>query len=220
MLYLIATPIGNLGDLTHRAIETMREADYLLCEDTRYSLRLLTHYGIHKPLKSFHAFNEAKKEDPIIADLKNGSKVCLLTDAGTPGISDPGHRLVARCRKEQIPVTSLPGPCAAITALSLSSFSSERFQFVGFLPRKSAQMQRLFLELLDYPGTSICYESPYRLVKALQILASLQTSHRVAVARELTKTFEEYREGTAQELLAHFEKKGVKGEIVLLISRE
>lgn len=136
MLFLVATPIGNLSDITFRAIETLKSCDYILCEDTRHSRPLLTHYDIQKPLKSFHKFNEALKEDHIIKDLQDGMKIALVSDAGTPGISDPGLKLVQRCREEGIDVVAIPGACAAIIALSCSGFDTNRFQFFGFLPKK------------------------------------------------------------------------------------
>ncbi len=220
MLYLVATPIGNLADITLRALEVLRTCDYILCEDTRHSLKLLRHYEIQKPLKSYHKFNEKRRCDEIIADLKAGVKVALITDAGTPLISDPGEILVQRCVEEQVPITTIPGPCAAIAALTLSGFSAVQFQLVSFLPKKSGGLTKALTALLAYEGTSICYESPYRLVKTLKALCTLSPSRKVAVVRELTKIHEECRRGTAQDLCNHYSKISVKGEIVLLISCE
>jgi 16S rRNA (cytidine1402-2'-O)-methyltransferase len=216
MLYLVATPIGNLADITYRAIEILKACDYILCEDTRHSLRLLQHYEIHKPLKSYHKFNEAKRERELIDDLKSGLKLALISDAGTPGIADPGSKLVQSCLLHQIPVQAIPGPCAAIAALTSSGLDTERFQFVSFLPRKKGELTKLLQELLIYRGTSICYESPHRLVETLKLIEELAPERSIVLARELTKKFEEFRRGTALELLRGLKK--IKGEIILLIS--
>lgn len=220
MLYLVATPIGHLGDITFRAVEVLRSVDYILCEDTRHSHHLLAHYGIQKPLKSYHKFNETSREEDLIADLKNGLNIALISDAGTPGICDPGLQLVQRCREEGIAVTALPGACAAILALAPSGLNSERFQFVGFLPKKTSELRNYLQEILQYPGTTICYESPHRIEETLEALDSLAAGRPLAIARELTKTFEEYLRGTASELLAHFKAHPPRGEIVLLIAGE
>lgn len=217
MLYLIATPIGNLGDITLRAIDTLKICDYILCEDTRHTLPLLKHYEIQKPLKSFHKFNETFKEDTIIRDLQSGLSLGLVSDAGTPGISDPGSKLVQRCVEEGIAVTSIPGACAAIAALSCSGLDTTRFQFYGFLPRKAGELRHTLQEMLAYPGTSICYESPHRLVDVLQKLHELAPNRKVAIGRELTKKFEEMKRGTAEELIKYWDEHTLKGEIVLLL---
>lgn len=218
MLYLIATPIGNLGDFTFRAVETIKTCDYLLCEDTRRSRILLNHYALSVPLKSFHQFNEASREDSIIEDLENGKTVGLLTDAGTPLISDPGERLVRRCRIAGIPVSSLPGACSPIVALSASGLGAERFQFLGFLPKKKGRLEKLLDEILQYDGTSICFESPYRIAKTLQALAKKNPACRCVVARELTKKFETFLSGEAGALASTISSTPLKGEIVLMIS--
>lgn len=220
MLYLIATPIGNLQDITLRAIETLKSCDYILCEDTRHSRPLLNHFHIDKPLKSFHKFNENLKEDTIIGDLKNGQIVALVSDAGTPGISDPGAKLVQRCISEGISVTAIPGACAAIVAISCSGFDTTRFQFYGFLPRKGGELKHTLQEILTYQGTTICYESPHRLKQVLKELSQLDPTRQIAVGRELTKKFEEIQRGTASELLEYWESHVLKGEVVLLISGE
>lgn len=218
MLYLVATPIGNLADMSYRAVEVLKKSDYILCEDTRTSLVLLKHYDIHKPLKSYHKFNETHRENEILEDLKKGLTIALITDAGTPGISDPGSALITACRKENLPVSAIPGPCAALLALTLSGFSTERFQAVGFLPKKSSELKTLFLDLLEYSGTTICYESPHRILKTLQLLSEIASERPLCILRELTKLYEEHLQGTAAELLAHFEKHPPRGELVLLIS--
>jgi 16S rRNA (cytidine1402-2'-O)-methyltransferase len=217
MLFLIATPIGNLKDFTLRAMETLHACDYVLCEDTRRTSLLLKHHSIRVPLKSFHLFNEASRENRVIDDLKSGKKIGLLSDAGTPGISDPGERLVRKCRSEGIEVTPIPGPCAAIAALSASGLPTSRFQFLGFLPKKKGKLKRILEDMLSYPGTSICYESPFRLVSTLKILADLDQARECTVAREITKKFESFLCGPPLHLLTHFTKHTPKGEIVLLI---
>lgn len=218
MLYLIATPIGNLRDITLRAIDTLKACDYILCEDTRHSLPLLHHYEIRKPLKSYHKFNEAAQIDGIVQDLKNGQIIGLISDAGTPGISDPGALLIKKCIEEDLPVTAIPGPCAAIQALSCSGLPTDRFQFWGFLARKESELKRELQTILTFPGTTICYESPHRLLESLDILHQLAADRLLVVARELTKKFEELKRGQAQDLINHWQQTTLKGEIVLLIA--
>lgn len=218
MLYLVATPIGNLSDITFRAIEILKSVDYILCEDTRHSAHLLKHYEISKPLVSYHSFSEAKKLAEILDTLREGKQVALISDAGTPGISDPGTMLVQACVKEGITVMAIPGPCAAIAAISTSGLDTEAFQFIGFLPKKSMELTRKLKQILAYPGTTVCYESPYRLLDVLQVLLTLDPTRQIVVGRELTKKFEEMIRGSAAELMAHWDEKAVKGEIVLLIA--
>lgn len=218
MLYLISTPIGNLGDFTFRAVETVKNLDYLLCEDTRRTGILLHHYEIKVPMRSFNAHSEGGKLAKVVEDLQEGKQIGLVSDAGTPGISDPGSRLVAACRKEGVTVVAIPGACAAIAALAPSGLETSRFQFFGFLPRKKGPLKRTFEEILTYSGTTICYESPFRLVASLKVLVELEPERKCVVARELTKKFEEFVEGSAAELLLHFSTKAPKGEIVLMIS--
>jgi 16S rRNA (cytidine1402-2'-O)-methyltransferase len=218
MLYLVATPIGNLADITFRALEVLRSCDYILCEDTRHSSILLQHYQIHKPLRSYHKFNEASQAESILRDLESGKHICLISDAGTPGISDPGADLVKLCIQRQLPVTALPGPCAAIQALCCSGLPTERFQFWGFLARKENDLKRELQTILTYPGTTICYESPHRLLKVLEFIQSMQPERQLVVGRELTKKFEEMVRGSAAALIAHWQETPLKGEIVLLIS--
>jgi len=218
MLYIIATPIGNLADITFRAIETIKACDYILCEDTRHSRVLLQHYQIQKPLKSFHKFSESSKESEILDDLKRGMTLGLISDAGTPGISDPGTQLIQACIENNLTVVAIPGPCAAITALCCSGLNTDRFQFLGFLPKKSGELQRLLNDILAYPGTTICYESPHRLLNVLELLHTLAPDHSIVVGRELTKKFEEIKRGTPQELLSYWSNSVLKGEIVLLIA--
>ena len=218
MLYLVATPIGNLSDMTYRAVEVLQSCDYILCEDTRHSSVLLKHYDIKKPLKSYHKFNEASRENELLLDLRDGKSIALISDAGTPGIADPGTRLVEKTVEEGLPVCSIPGACAAITALSCSGLNTEMFQFVGFLPKKQQELLSILRGILQYPGTTITYESPKRLMATLEKIHELESERKVSVGRELTKKFEEVLRGTAAELLSHFQEKAPKGEIVLMIS--
>ncbi len=218
MLYLVSTPIGNLSDLSFRAVQQLKKCDYILCEDTRHSSGLLRHYEIQIPLYSFHKFNETKAEDRVIEDLKNGMTIALISDAGTPLISDPGQDLVSRCRKEDIPVSAIPGPCAIIDALVLSGLACCPFQFIGFLPKKEKELQTFLSQALLYTGTTIAYETPHRIEETLSELVRLCPQRKLCIARELTKLHEECLQGTAAELLEHFQKCPPRGEIVLLIS--
>ena len=218
MLYLVATPIGNLADITLRALEILKACDYILCEDTRHSIILLQHYQIRKPLRSYHKFNEASQAESILQDLTNGKQICLISDAGTPGISDPGGSLVKLCLERQLPFTAIPGPCAAIQALCCSGLPTERFQFYGFLARKEGELKRELQAILSYTGTTICYESPHRLIKVLECIHGMQPKRFLVIARELTKKFEEIVRGSASSLIEHWQHSPLKGEIVLLIS--
>ncbi len=217
MLYLISTPIGNLKDITYRAVETLSSSDYILCEDTTHSLPLLKAYHIQKPLYSYHKFNEATQIEKIVEDLKKGLNISLISDAGTPGICDPGQRLVLRCMEENLSYTVLPGPCAVIAALTLSGCGEERFQFIGFLPKKESDCAHVLQEAIHYPGTTLCYETPHRLLKTLKILIDINKEIPLCIARELTKIYEECRRGSAEELFAHYTAHPPRGEIVLLI---
>jgi 16S rRNA (cytidine1402-2'-O)-methyltransferase len=219
-LYLVATPIGNLEDITLRAIRTLRECDLVAAEDTRRSGQLLKHLGISKPMLSYFQFNEARRSEEILERLKRGEKVALITDAGTPGISDPGERVVREAREAGLRVESVPGPCALIAALTASGLATEEFHFVGFLPHKSGQRRAQLDRLRQYSGTLVLYESPYRVGKLLGELRELFPARRVVLARELTKKFEEYLKGTPGELLAILEKRSLKGEFVVLIEAE
>ncbi|MES2570483.1 MAG: 16S rRNA (cytidine(1402)-2'-O)-methyltransferase [Verrucomicrobiota bacterium] len=218
MLYLIATPIGNLGDITLRALETLKLVDLIAAEDTRHSGNLLRHFEIKKPLLSYHAHNEARRTQELLSRLEAGEKIGVISDAGMPGISDPGHRLLRACIERGIPYTILPGPSAVLTALIGSGFPAEKFHFGGFLPTKSGQRERQLLAANSREETSIFFESPYRLVKSLEVCSAHFPTRPVCVARELTKQFEEFRIGPAPDLLAHYSARTVKGEIVFLIS--
>ncbi|MCE5317651.1 MAG: 16S rRNA (cytidine(1402)-2'-O)-methyltransferase [Parachlamydia sp.] len=216
MLYLVATPIGNLGDITYRAVEILKSCDYILCEDTRHSLPLLRRYEIQKPLKSLHKFNEAAREEQVLVDLREGKTIGLISDAGTPGIADPGSRMVLRCVEEGLGVQAIPGPCAVIVGLTASGLDTERFQFVGFLPKKKGELRMMLGQVLAYRGTSVCYESPHRVEDTLKEIEEMAPGRKIVIARELTKKFEEYLRGTAVELLGKVGK--IKGEVTLLIS--
>ncbi len=217
-LYLVATPIGNLEDITLRAIRTLRECDAVAAEDTRHSGQLLKHLGISKPMISYFQFNEARRSEEIIERLQLGQKIALVTDAGSPGISDPGERVVRAARDAGLKVESVPGPCALVSALTASGLPADEFHFIGFLPHKSGQRQKRLESLKQFQGTLILYESPYRIEKLLGELAIIYPDRNVVLARELTKKFEEYLQGTPQELLAILAKRSLKGEFVVMIS--
>ena len=218
MLYVVATPIGNLGDITLRALEILRDVNLVAAEDTRHSGVLLKHYNIDKPLISFHEHNEAMRTAQLVERLATGEKIALITDAGTPGLSDPGTRLVRECIKRELGFTIVPGPSSILPALIGSGFSTEKFLFSGFLPVKKGQRERELRAAAARDETTIFFESPYRLTKTLKACFDILQDRQVCVARELTKKFEEFRRGTAYELLAHFESHLPKGEIVLVIS--
>ena len=217
MLYLVATPIGNLGDITVRALEVLKSVDLVACEDTRHSGHLLAHYAIRKPLVSYHEHNEARRTAELIEDIAAGKNIAVITDAGLPGISDPGHRLLRACIARGLPYTILPGPSAVLTALVGSGFPADAFFYGGFLPPKSGGRERDLRAAAERDVTSVFFESPHRLLKTLDVCAAHFPERQLCVARELTKTFEEFRIGTAPELLAHYSAKPVKGEIVFLV---
>jgi 16S rRNA (cytidine1402-2'-O)-methyltransferase len=217
-LYLVPGPIGNLGDITYRAVETLQLVDVILCEDTRTSSVLLKHYGIQKTLWSYHLHNEHKVLDQLIAQLQSGKKIALLSDAGTPGISDPGFLLVRACKQQGIPVTCLPGATAFVPALVQSGIPCNNFIFEGFIPLKKGR-QTFFQGLVEEKRTVVIYESPHRLIKTLTELQTYIGDERlVAVCRELSKMFEETKVAPLSELIPYFETKGVKGEIVIVIA--
>ncbi len=220
MLTFVATPIGNLGDITLRALEALKSADLIAAEDTRHSGILLRHFEISKPLVSYHEHNEARRTAELIEELAAGKNIALITDAGLPGISDPGHRLLRACIERGLPYTIVPGPSAVLTGLLGSGFPADRFYFGGFLPVKSGQRERELLAANARTETSIFFESPYRLVRSLEVCATHFPARLVCVARELTKQFEEYRIGPAPDLLKHYTAHPPKGEIVLLLRGE
>jgi 16S rRNA (cytidine1402-2'-O)-methyltransferase len=216
-LYIVPTPIGNLEDITLRAIRILKECNLILAEDTRNSIHLLKHLQIEKPLKSYHQHNEHKILQEIVALIQQGKNIALVSDAGTPAISDPGFLLVRECITAGIDVETLPGPTAFVPALVNSGFPCDNFIFIGFLPVKKGRSTKL-KSLIEETKTIILYESPYRLVKALEELkATLGDERRASVSRELSKFFEETKRGTLQELITYFSLKTVKGEIVIVV---
>ena len=218
MLYVVATPIGNLGDITLRALEILKSVDMIAAEDTRHSGMLLKHFGIKKPMVSFHEHNEAMRTAQLIERIDAGENIALVTDAGTPGLSDPGARLIRACIGRDLPFTIVPGPSSILTALVGSGFSTEKFFFGGFLPTKSGRRERELQASATREETTIFFESPYRLTKTLTAAIELLPGRELCVARELTKKFEEFRRGTAADLLAHYQAHPPKGEIVLMVS--
>ncbi len=218
MLYLVPTPIGNLEDITLRALKILKEVGLILAEDTRTSKRLLQHYGIETPLKSYHAHNEHASIDFLIDQLQSGITMALISDAGTPGISDPGFLLTRACVQNDIKVECLPGATAFVPALVASGLPCDKFHFEGFLPHKKGRQTRL-IYLSELPYTFVLYESPHRLLKCLNQLAEFCGKDRVAcVARELTKLHEEIKTAPLEALQEHFGKKKIKGEIVIVVA--
>ena len=217
-LYLVATPIGNLEDITLRALRVLRECDVIAAEDTRHSGQLLKHFGISKPLLSYFQFNEARRSEEIIERLRRGEKVALITDAGSPGISDPGERVVKAAIATGFRVESIPGACALIAGLIASGLPTDEFHFAGFLPHKSGQRRNKLESLKMVGGTLVFYESPYRIEKLLGELNEAFPEREVVLARELTKRFEEFLRGKPAELLALTQKRPLKGEFVVLVA--
>lgn len=218
MLYIVPTPIGNLEDITLRALRILKEVSVVLAEDTRTSKRLLNHYGITTPLRAFHAHNEHAVVERVVDELAGGATLALISDAGTPGISDPGFLLARACHRRGIRVECLPGPTAFVPALVASGLPCDTFHFEGFLPHKKGRQTRLKY-LAAMPHTFVLYESPFRLVKCLEELIVVCGAERQAcVARELTKLYEEVKTASLAELLEHFTKKEVKGEIVMVVA--
>lgn len=215
-LFIVPTPIGNLEDITLRAINTLKSVDLILAEDTRTSLFLIRHLQIEKPLRSYHQHNEHKVVEEIVEQLNSGKNIALISDAGTPGISDPGFLLIRECIAAGVKVTTLPGATAFVPALVNSGFPCNEFSFYGFLPQKKGRQTRLKLLALE-EKTFIVYESPFRLIKLLEELKEYVGDRRASVSRELSKLFEENKQGTFSELIKHFSAKTVKGEIVVVV---
>ena len=223
-LYLCPTPIGNLSDITERTLETLRSVDAIACEDTRTSGVLLAHYDIHKPLISYHKYNEQERSEELIRRLQGSwekdhgdEDIALITDAGMPAISDPGQIQVKKCHEAGVKVTALPGPCAFVTALAVSGLDSRRFSFEGFLPTDKKEREEVLEALKNAQGTTIFYEAPHRLKETLKLLSGVTGERRAAAVRELSKKFEEVRLGTMEELGRYFSENEPKGEFVLLI---
>jgi 16S rRNA (cytidine1402-2'-O)-methyltransferase len=218
MLYVVATPIGNLDDITLRAIEVLKSVDLIAAEDTRHSGNLLKHFEIRKPLVSYHEHNEAMRSTELVERLAAGENVALITDAGMPGLSDPGARLIRKCIERGVAYTVIPGVSAILTALVGSGLGADVFCFRGFLPVKSGQRERELRAAAAREETTIFFESPYRILKTLTACLALMPDRQLCVARELTKKFEEFRRGTAVDLLSHYEAHPPKGEITLVIN--
>lgn len=217
MLYLCATPIGNLGDMTPRVQQTLESVDLIAAEDTRNSLKLLTHFGIRTAMTSYHEYNKVEKADYLVEQMRQGKDVALITDAGTPAISDPGEVLVAKCQEAGIPVTSLPGPAACITALTLSGLSTRRFCFEGFLPADKKEKEQVLSELKEESRTMILYEAPHHLLRTLKELYETLGDRRITLCRELTKKFETVLPTTLNEAVSRYESEETRGEYVLVV---
>jgi len=217
MLYIVATPIGNLQDMTLRALEVLKDVDLIAAEDTRHTKKLLSHFDIHTSMVSYHDHNARAKAPVLVEKLRQGHKMALVTDAGTPCIADPGYRLVKAAREAGIQVVTVPGACAAVAALSISGLPSDQFTFKGFLPPKSGARRKRLLESKEASGTVIFYESPHRLIKALTDAVEVLDDPQICVARELTKAFEEVITAPASTCLAHFTAHPPKGEFVILL---
>ena len=216
-LYLCATPIGNLEDITFRVLRTLKEVDLIAAEDTRNSIKLLNHFDIHTPMTSYHEYNKIEKAEVLIRKMQEGTNIALITDAGTPGISDPGEDLVRMCYEAGIEVTSLPGPAACITALTLSGLATRRFAFEAFLPSDKKERQAVLGELVDETRTMILYEAPHRLAKTLKELLEVLGNRKMTLCRELTKKHETAFASTIEEILAYYETNEPKGECVLVL---
>jgi len=218
-LYLVATPIGNLSDITHRALQVLRDVDLIACEDTRHTQKLLNHYGITTKTISYHEHNEQQRAVKLIDQLKQGDNIAVVSDAGTPAISDPGFRLVRAAIENEVPVVPVPGPSALISALIAAGLPTDEFFFAGFLPPRSSARRARLSELQSVPGTLIFYEAPHRLAATLKDAYEILGERDAVVARELTKVHEEIRRGRLSELSNYYEREEPRGEIVVLIDR-
>jgi 16S rRNA (cytidine1402-2'-O)-methyltransferase len=219
-LYLVGTPIGNLEDITLRALRILKEVDQIACEDTRHTLKLLNHYDIHKPLVSYHEHNELTRAPELVVGLEQGAKIALVSDAGTPLVSDPGHRLVTLCLRHHIPVVPIPGPSALLASLSASGLPNEEFLFVGFLPARSGERRRALERLRIEDRTIILYEAPHRVAECVADAREVLGNRSACLAREVTKLHEEFRRGKLSELSDSLEERPARGEITLLIGHE
>lgn len=219
-LYICPTPIGNLKDITIRAIEVLNSVDFILAEDTRITRVLLSKYQIKTPLVSFHSYSRSKKLERIVDELKKGKNYAIVSDAGTPCISDPGYNLVSECLRNGIHVEVLPGPTSFVPALILSGFPPDRFIFYGFLPRKSGKRRKIFKELEDFDGCIVFFESPFRVREFLKDLLESIGNRDVALVREITKIHEEVIRGSAQEVLEELEKREIRGEVVFVVGKK
>lgn len=219
MLYIVATPIGNLEDITLRALRILKEADYIAAEDTRHSHILLQKYGIKTPMLSFHSHSKEANIQHIVSLLMEGKDLALISDAGTPGISDPGYILIKKAIENNIPVTAIPGPSAAITAATISGLPINRFLYLGYLPLKKGR-QKLLAWMKEIPFSIVFYEAPHRIVKTLHEIETHLGNRKIAMCREMTKMFEEIFRGTANEAINHFQKKKPRGEFTIVIGPE
>jgi len=219
-LYLVGTPIGNLEDITLRALRILKEADQIACEDTRHTQKLLTHYDIHRPLVSYHEHNELTRSPELVLAMEQGAKIALVSDAGMPLVSDPGHRLVALCLRHCIPVVPIPGPSALLAALSASGLPNENFLFVGFLPARSGERRRALERLRIEDRTMIFYEAPHRVAECVADAREVLGNRNACIAREITKVHEEFRRGKLSELSSSLDERPARGEITLLIGPE
>lgn len=218
MLYICATPIGNLGDMTERVVETLKEADLIAAEDTRNSIRLLNHFDIKTPMTSYHEYNKYDKAEELILKMQEGKNVALITDAGTPAISDPGEVLVKMCHERGIRVTSLPGACACITALTMSGLPTRRFSFEAFLPSDKKERKEVLEEIKEDTRTLIIYEAPHHLKATLSELLEALGDREISLCRELTKKFEEVKKTTIKDAVSYYNENDPKGEYVLVIA--
>lgn len=216
-LFLCATPIGNLEDITFRVVRTLQEVDLIAAEDTRHSIKLLNHFEIKTPMTSYHEFNKFDKAKYLVSLMQEGKNIALVTDAGTPGISDPGEELVRQCVEAGIAVSSLPGPAACITALTMSGLPTRRFAFEAFLPREKKEREKILWELANETRTMILYEAPHHLLSTLHELYMVLGNRKMVVCRELTKRYEEGKQGDLESMIAFYEKEEPKGEFVLVI---
>jgi 16S rRNA (cytidine1402-2'-O)-methyltransferase len=216
-LYIVGTPIGNLEDITLRALRILKEVDQIACEDTRHTQKLLAHYDIRKPLVSYHEHNELTRAPELVLSLEQGAKIALVSDAGTPLVSDPGHRLVALCLRHHVPIVPVPGPSAILASLSASGLPNEEFLFIGFLPARSGERRRALERLRLEERTIILYEAPHRIAECITDARDVLGDRNACLAREVTKLHEEFRRGKLSELSASLEEHPAKGEITLLI---
>ncbi len=216
-LHIVATPIGNLSDISQRALEVLKSVDLIACEDTRHSGKLLSAYQIQTPMCAYHEHNEVAQTARLVGELQSGRQVALITDAGTPCISDPGYRLVKACREEHIKVSPIPGPAAFLAALSASGMPTHAFYFAGFPPVKQGRKKTFLTELVSLPGTLIFYESPYRIQKTLQLMHEVYGKRHCMLAREITKLHEEFVSGSIVEVMTQLGERKIKGECVILV---
>lgn len=216
-LYLCATPIGNLEDITYRVLKTLREVDLIGAEDTRHSIHLMNHFEIKTPMTSYHEYNKVEKAKILVEQMKEGKNIAIITDAGTPGISDPGEEIVRQCYEAGIEVTSIPGPAACITALTMSGLNTKRFAFEAFLPAEKKERQRILEELKNETRTIVLYEAPHHLIRTLKELQKILGDREMTLCKELTKIYERAEKSTIEKLIEKYEETEIKGEYVLVI---